>query len=243
MVSIFDWPGKSDNEGDEHPAVLHMLDVAACAERLIDGHTAFARLSSAHRQSLVILVALHDVGKLSDSFRALIRSRERGAPLYWQLSDFLLCGVLDRILIGLGTDEWVRTELYAAVAGHHGRPPIRACGNRTEKRKRQRAVGNDGEQAALTWVSLLLKLFPDASLQGMTVEDARALSWALSGLTVASDWTECTPVYRQDVRKHQDLGKSDRSHGTRGQSRRNLAAILSETRIADSRTESCARCA
>ncbi len=33
MDSIFDWPGKSDDEGNEHPAVPYMLDVAACAAR------------------------------------------------------------------------------------------------------------------------------------------------------------------------------------------------------------------
>ena len=58
-----DWPGKSKPR--EHPAIWHMLDVAACAERLIDGHRAFSRLSSSQRRGLVVLVALHDVGKLS----------------------------------------------------------------------------------------------------------------------------------------------------------------------------------
>ncbi|MCY4549876.1 MAG: CRISPR-associated helicase Cas3' [Defluviicoccus sp.] len=187
MDQIFDWPGKSDKEDNEHPAVLHMLDVAACAERLIEGHTAFGRLSDAQRRALVILVALHDVGKLSESFRALIRTDHKGAPPHWQLSDHLLCGVLDDVLMELGADDWVRAELYAAVAGHHGRPPTRAGGDRRERRKRQRAIGS-GEQAARTWVSKLLELFPDASLQDMTVDGAKALSWALSGLTVASDW-------------------------------------------------------
>lgn len=164
-----------------------MLDVAACAELLIKEHPVFGELSRAQHRALVILVALHDVGKLSEAFRALIRARETGAPLHWQLSDFLLCGALDEILLGLGADEQVRAELYAAVAGHHGRPPTRAGGNRSERRRRQRAIGC-GEQVALDWVSQLLKLFPDASLEGMTVHDAKALSWALSGLTVAADW-------------------------------------------------------
>ncbi|MDE0704378.1 MAG: CRISPR-associated helicase Cas3' [Rhodospirillaceae bacterium] len=187
MVDMFDWPGKSDKDGNKHPAVLHMLDVGSCAERLIAGHTVFRRLSNAQRQALVVLVALHDVGKLSESFRALIRNNETGHPPHWQLSDHLLCGVLDEVLMELGADDWVRAELYAAVAGHHGRPPRRAGGDRAERRKRQRAVGS-GEKAARAWVWRLLKLFPDASLEDMAVEDARALSWALSGLTVASDW-------------------------------------------------------
>ena len=187
MDSIFDWPGKSDNQGNERPAVLHMLDVATCAERLIDGHVAFCGLSEAQRRALVVLITLHDVGKLSESFRSLIRNGERGAPLHWQLSDFLLCGVLDEFLSRLGADEWVRAELYAAVAGHHGQPPARAGGNRTERRKRRRAVGR-GEEAALEWSLRLMEFFPDASLEGMTLDDAKALSWALSGLTVAADW-------------------------------------------------------
>ena len=129
MDQIFDWPGKSDNESNEHPAVLHMFDVAACAERLIEGHTAFAGLSDTQRRALVILVALHDVGKLSASFRALIRTDAKGAPPHWQLSDHLLCEVLDDVLMELGADDWARAELYAAVAGHHGRPSTRAGGD------------------------------------------------------------------------------------------------------------------
>ncbi|MCY4560013.1 MAG: HD domain-containing protein [Chloroflexi bacterium] len=66
MVDVFDWPGTSDKDGNEHPAVLYMLDVGACAERLIAGHTAFRRLSNAQRQALVVLVALHDVRKQSE---------------------------------------------------------------------------------------------------------------------------------------------------------------------------------
>lgn len=186
LDSLFDWPGKSSAEGEKHPAILHMLDVAACAERLIREHTAFRRLQDTQRRALVILVALHDVGKLSESFRALIDDGTKGPP-HWQLSDFLLCEVLDKVLVRLGADEWVRTELYATVAGHHGGPPSRAGGSRTERRKRQRAVGS-GEQAAMDWTSRLLGLFPGASLDGMTAEDAKALSWTLNGLTVAADW-------------------------------------------------------
>ena len=81
MESIFDWPGKSDGEGNERPAVLHMLDVAACAEWLIEGHTAFGGLSDAQRRALVVLVALHDAGKLSAAFRAPIRAGEKRWPI------------------------------------------------------------------------------------------------------------------------------------------------------------------
>ena len=187
MNPLYDWPGKSNSEGNELPAVVHMLDVAACAERLIEGHTTFSWLSDAQRQAMILLVALHDVGKLSESFRALIRDGKSGAPRHWQLSDFLLCSMLDKMLDHLCVDDQVRFELYAAVAGHHGQPPTRAFGNRNQMRRYRQFVG-DGETAARQWTNQLLKLIPSASLDGMKIREAKSLSWALSGLTVASDW-------------------------------------------------------
>ena len=117
-----DWPGKS-SENAEHPAVWHMLDVGACAERLIEGHRAFVALSRAHRRAFVILAALHDVGKISDTFRSLLRGRRPGAYRHWKLSDVLLTRALDPILAEvLGGNGPARGELYAAVSGHHGGP-------------------------------------------------------------------------------------------------------------------------
>lgn len=59
-----DWPGKSAtiDGGKEHPAACHMLDVAAVAEVLI----APFGFSPALRDALVLLVALHDLGKISE---------------------------------------------------------------------------------------------------------------------------------------------------------------------------------
>ena len=55
MDSIFDWSGKSDDEDNERPAVLHILDVAACAELLIAGHNriqwSYERPASGSRSS------------------------------------------------------------------------------------------------------------------------------------------------------------------------------------------------
>ena len=187
MDAIFDWPGKTDDDGNEYPAVCHMLDVAACSERLIDRHAAFSHLSRVQHEAMVLLVALHDVGKFSESFRALIRNGETGAPLHWELSYFLLWSTLDPMLSDLGASQETRRELYAAVAGHHGRPPTPAMGDRIEKRKRRRAIG-EGQDAARAFTEGLCRLFPEASLEGLTPDDAKRLSWALSGLTVVSDW-------------------------------------------------------
>jgi len=194
METISDWPGKSDGAGNEHPAVLHMLEVAACAEQLIGNHTAFAAFSQSQRQAFVVLIALHDVGKLSESFRALLREKKTGATRHWELSDFMLCRYLDDILAPLGADNEVRTELYAAVAGHHGKPPNRCSGSRFEIRKRQCHVGK-GEHVARKWVGELIDLFPGASLEGITKGDARAISWALAGLTTAADWVGSNTIW------------------------------------------------
>ncbi len=187
LDQLFDWPGKTNSEGDELPAVIHMLDVAACAEELIKDHTAFDGLSDAQRQAMILLVALHDVGKMSESFRSLVRDGKTGAPRHWQLSDYLLCSVLDETLATLGADKCGRIELYAAVAGHHGQPPARVIGHRTEMRRYRRAVG-EGQTAAREWVTQLLRLLPNAALGEIGADEAKSLSWTLSGLTVTSDW-------------------------------------------------------
>ena len=196
-AQLLDWPGKTDENGNERPAVLHMLDVAACAEQLIKKHLAFSSYTESQRNALLILVASHDIGKLTESFRDLIRKGTKGAPRHWQLSDFMLLEYLDCKLGQLGSDEWVRAELYSAVAGHHGEPPERCQGNRAEKRKRRRAIGC-GEKAALDWIDTLFELFPNAFLECLGMEEAKKISWALNGLTVAADWvgsnTEWFPV-------------------------------------------------
>ncbi|MCY4002264.1 MAG: HD domain-containing protein, partial [Rhodospirillales bacterium] len=60
-----DWPGKG-GASTSHPAIWHMLDVAACAEFLIADHSAFTALPEAQKRAFVVLAALHDVGKISD---------------------------------------------------------------------------------------------------------------------------------------------------------------------------------
>ena len=181
-----DWPGKSSASGD-HPAIWHMLDVAACAEHLIAGHRAFAALSSGQRRAFTVLVALHDVGKISTTFRGVIRHRRRGAYRHWMLSDVLLTRILDPILgQALGGDAHARGELYAAVSGHHGGPE--RSNDRREIVRRKMAIGDEAEGVARSWTSLLLELLPGGSLAGIDQRVARRLSWALSGLTVAADW-------------------------------------------------------
>ena len=78
-----------------------------------------------------------------------------------------------------------------------------------------------GERAALDWVSRLLEMFPDASLEGMMVTDAKVLSWALSGLDkndrrifTPTPWG--SPSWRRGYnlsRRMRCAGRSTRSSG------------------------------
>ena len=178
------WPGKS-YEDDRHPAAWHMLDVAACAELLLPGHIKFSRIDKKFRHAILILVALHDVGKFSKCFRAQINNKEKPPFRHWELSDHLLLG-FDQILAEhMGGDRASRFHLYATVAGHHGGPPSRVRQNASRK---NRAIGDDGKAAAHAFIEKLLTIFPEASLSGLTDTDSEKLSWLISGLTVQADW-------------------------------------------------------
>ena len=114
------WPGKSASEdGIEHPALYHMLDVATVAEVLLN-HTA---LSVPRRQAIVMLAALHDVGKLNAGFRAMLRGEGAQRFRHWELSEVYLEDNIDLLAKVLNPQRPRRLKpLIAATAGHHGRP-------------------------------------------------------------------------------------------------------------------------
>ena len=119
--NILSWPGKSAQApfDVEHPAVFHMLDVAAVAEQLIGSFNHPDRL----REAMVFLIALHDLGKISEGFRRMLRG-QAVAPKFrhWEVSEFMLLHHDKSVASALGGDSRKREILYAAVAGHHGRP-------------------------------------------------------------------------------------------------------------------------
>lgn len=181
---IRDWPGKSAIDGGPaHPAVYHMLDVAAVAERLLEP----LHLAPARRDAIVLLTALHDLGKIGAEFRRMITSGARQTQgRHWEVTEiWLTChdGLLADRLGGRAT--W-RSRLYAAVAGHHGRPPRRDSGDF------QRTCAVSGNAEALTdagqVIGAFLDLWPNANLDDLTLAEATRLSWWLPGLVAAADW-------------------------------------------------------
>lgn len=191
-MDMFAWPGKSapDPFGIEHPAVYHLLDVAAVAERLIDPFGFDRPL----RDALILLIGLHDLGKISDSFRNMLRDGVRQEFRHWELTETLLFECDPVLADRIGGDPWCRQTVYAAVAGHHGRPPKRNMGGLVWSGRRSRdyrsavdAVGSGLEDARQA-VKALCALWPDASLDGLSEDRATALSWWLPGLCTTADW-------------------------------------------------------
>ncbi|MBL9057516.1 MAG: CRISPR-associated endonuclease Cas3'', partial [Rhodobacteraceae bacterium] len=183
LPAYLSWPGKSAAGPDlpEHPAVYHMLDVAAVAERLI----APFGFSRALAEALVLLTALHDLGKISAVFRGVLRDGRSQGWKHWQITEALLRhhdGLLGARLVG----GWrQRRQLYAAAAGHHGRPP--ALSDHDLKRAHD-ACGGEAVADAGVAIDALAALWPQASLVELDKKAAVALSWWLPGLVTAADW-------------------------------------------------------
>nr|WP_217696392.1 CRISPR-associated helicase Cas3' [Rhodobacter aestuarii] len=173
----------------EHPAVYHMLDVAAVAERLI----APFQLAPDLRDAFVLLIALHDLGKISDSFRAMVRGAQAQGPRHWELTEVLLHKHDDLLAPRMGGDPDTRCTLYAAVAGHHGKPPSLNLGTLPKPPRIRdymnavRHVGM-GADAAAEVIEAFCALWPEASLEGLALPEAVRFSWWLPGLCAAADW-------------------------------------------------------
>ena len=174
MMEWNEWPGKSNvpPSGEEHPAILHMIDVASVAEVLIDSCSFSVPLKNA----LIILTGLHDLGKISESFRDMLR---KGIPQpgfrHWQLSEALCYSMDDVLAAYLNGRPRVRQQLYAAVAGHHGCPPDHAFGGLPldsrlppDLRGALRYVG-DGKNVARQVIEIFCECWPDASLDGLSL--------------------------------------------------------------------------
>jgi CRISPR-associated endonuclease/helicase Cas3 len=200
-MAILHWIGKTapDQNSPSHPAAYHMLDVAAVAEQLV----APFEFSPDLRDALVLLVALHDLGKLSDSFQAMLKGQPHNGVRHWELTEVLLH--LNNAVLArhLGGTPALRRELYASTAGHHGRPPQMqvwsiddlgagetsgALPKLTKGMLRQKAhIGSALEDAA-ELVAAFCALWPHASLRDVDRARAVQLSWWLPGFCAVADW-------------------------------------------------------
>lgn len=177
-----------------------MLDVAAVAEHFL----AFINIPAELKQALVLLTALHDLGKINADFRAMIRGGQRQGAKHWEVSALLLEANLAALSGHLGIqDDWVLLPLIAATAGHHGRPPT--LNDRDGKRALMR-VGAEAQVDAAMVIAAFSSLWPEAGLGDMTEDDAQALSWWLPGLVSAADWVGSNVTWFPAMKPDLSLG-------------------------------------
>lgn len=177
---IVNWPGKSAGpSGIEHPAAYHMLDVAAVAERLI----APFGFDESLRQALILLVALHDIGKVNAAFRGMLRDGAMQVQgRHWEVSEVYLHR-FNPLPVPRATRS---AQLYAAAAGHHGRPPGKDLARDADRMLR--AAGAEAMQDAADLTAAMQALWPMAARTDLGKDQARDLSWWLPGLVAAADW-------------------------------------------------------
>lgn len=166
---LTDWPGKSAPTvgGQSHPAVYHMLDVAAVAERLI----AQERFPQPLEQALILLAALHDLGKIGARFRRMLNEgASQGRWRHWHVTEALLGFHHDLLMQMLGGDTDAHFELYAATSGHHGRPPsvdAEYVGELADE------AGPAARADSAEVIAAFGRLWPAASLEGVDLEMAQ----------------------------------------------------------------------
>ncbi|MGD9785699.1 MAG: CRISPR-associated helicase Cas3' [Hyphomicrobiaceae bacterium] len=201
--------GKRPDEPAWHPLVCHSLDVAACADALLEAHprrlVGLAGLLGTSQENarrfLVSLVALHDVGKFMRDFQAkseeawigdcgvgtVLGVHKEPPPSRHDADGFAMRNELELLsLLGQATGDWVPSDLgtlWAAVTGHHGRPAndgARDIGAFTDWRSLRAANAFARDVCAL--------LGPVAPVPQPPAGHLEMLSWLLCGLTVAADW-------------------------------------------------------
>ena len=89
-LRIKDWPGKTfaGAKPDTHPTLWHMLDVAAVAGVLLARRSLTGAV--AQDRACQFLIALHDLGKFSESFRDMLLGQHTGGARHWQHSYTLI---------------------------------------------------------------------------------------------------------------------------------------------------------
>ena len=196
-----------------HPLAFHGLDVAAAGEAILAARPVLLRSiarraglpEAACKSWLLLLLALHDLGKFADCFQCLVPERwlvanraaweaKRHAPLPTPH------GVAGSILWNERAGDAVASELrwdcetrdafkdwLTSVFGHHGKP-IRDEGNAARKEIATEKAAQDAVDYALAVTSLLCGGAEPIDGAQIAESGMRTASWLVSGFSVMSDW-------------------------------------------------------
>ncbi|MEZ5816622.1 MAG: CRISPR-associated helicase Cas3' [Hyphomicrobiaceae bacterium] len=177
-----------------HPAAYHCLDVAACAQVILERLPLLRRRLATlldvadPATSLPALIALHDVGKFSRAFQRksmacwrpdLFGVEEPPSDPGHATSGFHLWSITE-LWRHLGADDEMR-PLAQAVFGHHG-APIRNA----DTFHLRNVFGRKGLVLADGFATAVIAAL-DPQPFGRDAQFERA-SWLVAGLTVLADW-------------------------------------------------------
>ncbi len=201
MDIIRRWPGKKSatfEGGLMHSAVYHMLDVAAVAECLIDQ----LPHREDERDAIVVLAALHDLGKVNAAFEdMLMRQKTQAAGRHWEVTELLLNEHQDHFSF-VADDPYDRKLIYAAVAGHHGQPPTKEGDGWQRMRA---AAGCEAIADAGAVIEALKTLWPKARLSHLDEDQLCAFAWWLPGFITTADWIGSNPNWFPAVAPEVDI--------------------------------------
>ena len=203
----------SDHPLTWHPLPYHCLDVAAVANELLRQNprrlASMARLAGTadldgFRNLLVVLIALHDIGKFATTFQAKApdawpadvlgpypaNAKTDGDHAHLASSARRVLGLKPALKDWIDGWDWSSFDtVWHAVSGHHGLPKVAEQAHLA--RDMQAAFPPAAVEAACTFRDDVLALFPARThLLEPELDDRRLaiLSWTVAGLTVVADW-------------------------------------------------------
>lgn len=213
-MKYFNYWGKAEKDGSRyHLLPYHCLDVAAVGRVLLTGDSAlrqkFAGVAGLDESVccswLVALLALHDIGKFSESFQNLrpdlleqlqsITSRKQYTTRHDSLGNLLLKTSLENEDLsfppGVSFEDW-RDAVLAMIrpfAGHHGVPPRMQSDLRTA----QHFSVSDTMAAKLFVETVCSLLCAEAGSQTLPAPELleilmKKASWLMAGFVVLCDW-------------------------------------------------------
>ncbi len=217
--------GKSNRERNDdlwHPLVHHMLDVAACAEAILEREPASTRKLYAQdlgftsyeeaKPWLLSLISLHDLGKASPTFQSLWdegAARVKQYGLTWRRKpDYVPHGFVTQLAleeIQPLSAQLAREALrYAAdaVGCHHG---LRALPTELDIGDLELGTGA-WEEVRQELVAAVLKLFGTDGTQAPEVADlSSGAFYRLAGLTSFADWLGSNETFFEFVAPVSDM--------------------------------------
>lgn len=195
--------GKTNSDGDWHPLLLHMIDVAAAADAILEREpnatrcllaNAFGLTWSDARPFLLLIIACHDLGKACPAFQIKWEMAKPvlencGLRFRSNIARDIKHGCVSQISLTAFLQEIEQFELYElladAVGCHHGQ---RAGPTMLETSQHPKSIGD------YNWQEIRKKLFVEIkSLFDAVVRPGKDFITGpefmmIAGLTSFSDW-------------------------------------------------------